>query len=135
MSEDVTGCALEFDAILRQRLEAAALARALTPNGSYTDKFLRAAMKRLGEVSPEGVIRMVDGTRFRGDVPIELMAAASQPGQAVGYLALLRRFVAQLEPEAYRRATLRGLLAPELAPVRFDETLDDAESNERSCAG
>ena len=47
----------------------------------------------------------------------------------------LRRFVAQLEPEAYRRATLRGLLAPELAPVRFDETLDDAESNERSCAG
>jgi hypothetical protein len=133
--EDVTGCALEFDATLRHRLEPAALARALTPNGSFTDKFLRAAMKRLGEVSPDGAIRMVDGTRFRGGVPIELSAASSQPGHAVGYLALLRRFVALLEPEAYRRATLRGLLAPELAPARFDETLDAALSSERSCAG
>ena len=131
--EDVTGCALEFDASLRQHLEPAALARALTPNGSFTDRFLRAAMKRLGEVSPDGVIRMVDGTRYRGGAPIELSAAASQPGRAVGYLALLRRFVAQLEPEHQRRATLRGLVAPELAPEHFDEGLDAALASERRC--
>jgi hypothetical protein len=134
-SEDVTGCALEFDAILRQGLEPAALARALTPNGSFTDRFLRAAMKRLGEVSPDGVIHMVNGTRYRSGLPMELSAAASQPGRAIGYLALLRRFVALLEPEPQRRATLRGLLAPELAPARFDEALDAARSHEQSCAG
>jgi hypothetical protein len=132
--EDVTGCALEFDETLRQRLEPAALARALTPNGSFTDRFLRAAMKRLGEISPDGVIHMVDGARFRSRVPIELSAAASQPGHAIGYLAVLRRFVDLLEPEAYRRATLRGLLAPELAPARFDEMLDAALSSEQGCA-
>ena len=63
-------------------------------------------MKRLGEVSPDGVIRMRDGSQFRGALPIELMAAATQPQEALGYLALLRRFVAQLEPEPGRAATL-----------------------------
>jgi hypothetical protein len=132
--DDVTGCALEFDATLRERLDPAALARALTPNGSFTDRFLRAAMKRLGEVSPDGAIHMIDGTLFRSGMPIELSAASSQPGHAIGYLALLRRFVSLLEPAAFHRATLQGLLAPELAPARFDETLDAAETRERSCA-
>ena len=131
--QDATGCALEFDSSLRAQLEPAALARALAPNGAYTDKFLRAAMKRLGEVSPDGVIAMADGTRYRGAIPLELMAAASQAGDAVGYLSVLRRFVAELEPERYRRETLRGLLAPELAPSRFEVVYDAAESRERSC--
>jgi hypothetical protein len=132
---DVTGCALEFDAALREALESAALARALTPNGAFTDAYLRAAMKRLGEVSPDGVIRMRDGSRFQGAVPIELMAAASQPHEALGYLALLRRFVALLEPEADAAAMLRGLVAPELAPGRFRTAFDAAAQRERSCAG
>ena len=130
---DVTGCALELDASLRDGLEPAALARALTPNGSHTDPYLRAAMKRLGEVSPGGVIRMRDGTEFRGAVPIELMAAATQPNEAIGYLSVLRRFVAEMEKEPYRDATLRGLIAPELAPDRFDALLQEAADRERRC--
>jgi hypothetical protein len=132
---DVTGCALEFDARLRDGLEPDALARALTPNGSQTDPYLRAAMKRLGEVSPEGVIRMRDGSRFRGAVPIELMAAATQPQEALGYLSLLRRFVAEMEAEPYRTATLHGLIAPELAPDRFAALVEEAETVERACGG
>ena len=130
---DVTGCALEFDEALREELDPAELARALTPNGTHTDPYLRAAMKRLGEVSPEGVIRMRDGTRFRGSVPIELMAAATQPDVALGYLALLRRFVAEMEAEPYRESTLRGLIAPELPPDRFDALLRQAQEREQSC--
>jgi hypothetical protein len=133
-TRDVTGCALAYDEALRSQLEPAALARALTPDGSFTDKFLRAAMKRLGEVSPRGVIQMLDGSTFRGAAPIELMAAATQPDQAVGYLALLRSFVEELEPEAYRRGTLRGLVAPELPRARFDAVADAAEARERACS-
>jgi hypothetical protein len=132
-SADVTGCALELDTALRDGLEPAALARALTPNGSHTDPYLRAAMKRLGEVSPGGVIRMRDGSEFRGAVPIELMAAATQPNEAIGYLSLLRRFVAEMEEQPHRDATLRGLVAPELAPDRFDAILREALERERSC--
>lgn len=132
---DVTGCALELDAALRDELEPAALARALTPNGSHTDPYLRAAMKRLGEVSPGGVIHMRDGSEFRSSVPIELMAAATQPNEAIGYLSLLRRFVAEMEEPPYRDSTLRGLIAPELAPARFDEALQRAAERERRCDG
>ena len=130
---DVSGCALDYDTSLREQLDPADLARALTPNGSYTDKYMRAAMKRLGEVSPGGAIRMIDGSEFRSDIPIELMAAATQPGQAIGYLSLLRQFVAELEPAPYRRMVLRGLIAPEVPPDRFDAFADEAERREQGC--
>jgi hypothetical protein len=130
---DVTGCALEFDTALRESLDPAALARALSPSGAHTDNYLQAAMKRLGEVSPDGVIRMRDGSRFQGKLPIELMAAATQPQDAIGYLALLRRFVALLEPEPGRSATLRGLVAPELPPDRWTQLLDAANRREQAC--
>jgi hypothetical protein len=132
---DVSGCALEFDSTLRSQLDPAALARALTPSGSYTDKFMRAAMRRLGEVSSGGVIRMIDGSEFRGEIPIELMAAATQPGEAIGYLSLLRRFIALLEPAAHRRHTLRGLIATEVSPASFERFLLASEERERSCLG
>jgi hypothetical protein len=134
-SADVTGCALAFDQALREQLDPAAVARALTPSGSYTDNFVRAAMKRLGEVSPDGVIRMLDGSEFHGSIPIELMAAATQPESAIGYLALLRTFVAELEPEAQRRHTLRGLIAPEQPQESFDGAMGVAEQRERGCLG
>jgi hypothetical protein len=130
---DVAGCALEFDRALRDQLDPAEVARALTPNGSYTDNYMRAAMKRLGEISAGGVIRMLDGSEFRGSIPIELMAAATQPGQAIGYLALLRTFVAELEPEAHRSHTLRALVAPERPQSSFDGALSVAEQREQGC--
>lgn len=129
----LNGCAQAFDEVLRQRLEPAALARALVPKGAFTDPFLRAAMKRLGEVSPEGVVSLVDGSRFRVAAPIELAAAVTRASEAIGYLALLRQMVAELEPTDYRRATLRGLIAPELGSSLFDAILDAAEASERGC--
>jgi hypothetical protein len=130
-----SGCALEFDRALRDELDPAALARALTPNGSYTDRYLRAALKRLGEVSPGGTLHLVDGSSFQSDVPIELMAAATQPNQVIGYLAMLRAFVAELEPPATQRATLRGLIAPGRPPADFDRLIEAAERRERDCTG
>jgi hypothetical protein len=132
-SEDVAGCALAYDAALREQLEAAALARALAPDGSFTDPYLREAMKRLGQLSPDGVVTLTDGSQFRTAAPIELMAAASQSAEVVGYLATLREFVAELEPAAGRRETLRGLIAPELAVERFDAVVDTAEASESRC--
>ena len=130
---DVTGCTLEFDSELRSRLDPAALARALTPRGSFADPYLRAAMRRLGELSPTGVVSFAGGAKFDPAVPIELDAALSQAAGAVGYLALLRRFVVEFEPEEYRRETLRSLVAPELSLERFGEVVDAAVKSELAC--
>ena len=56
-----------------------------------------------------------------------------QPADAIGYLALLRAFVSDLEPPAYRRETLRSLMAPELGAVEFAAAVDHAEAAESSC--
>jgi len=131
---DVSGCALAFDDSLRQSLDTASLSRALAPRGAFTDPYLRAAMKRLGEVSPGARIAMLDGSRFDPARPIELHAAQSQPAEAKGYLALLRTLVDALEPEGQRARALRSLLAPEMSPARFDAALARAEAAQRACA-
>jgi hypothetical protein len=130
---EVGGCALRFDQVLREQLDSAALARALAPSGAFTDPYLREALKRLGEVSPGGAVMLLDGTRFDTGIPLELAAAASQASEVQGFLAMLRAFVAELEPDPYRRATLQGLIAPELTPDAFAAALARAEAAERSC--
>lgn len=129
----VSGCAAEFDAALREKLEPSALTRALAPKGGFSDPYLRAALKRLGELSPDGTLVLVDGTRFRAAIPIELSAAASQSGEVQGYLAILRQLVNELEPEADRREALRGLIAPEVGAASFDEIVRGAELREQQC--
>jgi len=129
---EVGGCAAVWDRSLRQQLEPADLARALSPRGEFTDPYLRAAMRRLGELQDD-VVRLADGSRFRVSVPIELMAAAGQAHEVEGYLAALRSFVAGLEPAEHRREALRGLVAPQLPPERFAELVDAADAAERAC--
>ena len=132
-SSDVTGCALDFDAGMREKLDPGDLSRALTPRGDFTDRYLRAAMRRLGEVTPGNTVSFGPGGSYDPTVPIELEAALSQASLAKGYLALLRRFVARLEPEEFRADTLRSLIAPELDSARFAEDLAFAEGRERTC--
>jgi hypothetical protein len=132
---DVSGCAAVYDQALRDALDPAALSRALAPRGEFTDLYLRAALRRLGEVSRDGVIHLAGGERFRPDIPLELAAAASQAAKAEGYLALLRRWVALLEPEAFQAQTLRSLVAPELDAKRFEAALAAAAEAERRCRG
>ncbi len=132
---DVTGCNAAFDDALRGELDREQLARALRPRGEFTDPYLRTALRRLGEVSPGGVIRVGEDREFRPGIPLELAAAASEAWQARGYLALLRRWVQLLEPREYRQEALRSLLAPELAIDRFASALGRAESAERRCRG
>ena len=108
--------------------------RALAMKGAFTDPYLRAAMKRLGEVSPDSEVVLIDGTIYRTWIPLELAAAASQAAEVKGYLVLLRRFVAELESSPYRRETLRGLIAPEVSPAGFEAMMDEAEAAEQRCS-
>ena len=133
-TRDVTGCAVLFDDALREQLDFSQLARALAPQGSFQDPYLRAALKRLGEVSPGGEVTLIDGTKYRTSIPLELSAASSQAAEVRGYLAMLRSFVAQLEAEPYRRSTLRGLVAPELVPADWDRMIEKAEAEEAACS-
>jgi hypothetical protein len=130
---DVTGCALAFDATLRSQLDPEQLARALAPRGDFTDPYLHAALRRLGEVSPGGVIALAGGARYRPGVPLELAAAASQASAARGYLALLRQWVRLLDPAPYRTEALRSLVAPEMDPATFAAALSKAEAAEGRC--
>ena len=132
-AEDVAGCARVFDDALREELDAEALARALAPRGTFTDPYLRAAMKRLAELSPGARVQMLDGSTLTSS-PIELSAAMSQAAQARGFLALLRAFVREIETPSGRHDTLRGLVAPESSPEAFSEALRSAERRETSCA-
>jgi hypothetical protein len=125
---DVTGCAASFDAALRRKLDREQLSRALSPRGDFTDPYVRAALRRLGEVSPGGMIHMEDGSSFRPDVPIELAAAATQAASAKGFLALLRAWVRVLEPAPYRSDALRSLVAPEMDRASFVKALGAANA-------
>lgn len=131
----VTGCSLEFEASLRDALGVGALARALVPSGDFTDRYLRAAMRRLGELLPEGSVETAAGTRYRTSVPIELEAALSEAAQTRGFVAALRAFVAQLEEPEHRADTLRSLIAPEAASSAFASDYAEAQAREAGCRG
>jgi len=131
---DVVGCAAVFDDALRKSLDREALTRALVPHGAFTDPYLRAVMKRLGEIS-DGAVTLEDGTRLNPAAPLELAAAMSQASDAKGYLALLRAFSRELDGPERAHETLRGLVAPELEPSTFAAALAGAEAQEKSCRG
>lgn len=133
-SEAVAGCALRFDAALRQGLEPARLARALTPSGDFTDPVLRASLRRLAELTPGGQIGLTDGTRLDLDAPLEFEAALGQSQDVAGLLALLRALAAELASPEQRSAILRGLLAPELDQASFERHRARAERAERECS-
>ena len=129
---DVLGCALAFDAGLREALDASALARALAPRGSFIDPILRAGMRRLGELSPGGRVTLEDGTKWMPSIPLELEAALAQAASVKGYLALLRRFSIELDGTK-TSDTLRGIIAPEMPEAQFTVLLDRAAARERTC--
>ena len=131
---DVTRCALKFDRTLRDELDPGALNRALAPQGAFTDRYVRAAMRRLGEVTPGGVVSFTDGSKYSPKVPIELEVSLNQAAQAEGFLALLRTFVNDLEDQNYRSETLRSLIAPELDSSSFEVVLEKANAAQASCA-
>ncbi len=130
---DVTGCAAVFDETLREALDPERLSRALAPRGEFTDPYLRAAMRRLGEISPGGLVTLRDGTQLDVRSAMQLSAASNEGAQARGFLALLRRLVAHMQAEPDRAAVLRSLIAPEADPGRFAEHLAAAERAEAEC--
>lgn len=132
-ARDVTGCALAFDSLVREELDPGALNRALAPQGAFTDRYVRAAMRRLGEVTPGGAVEFTDGSKYSPEVPIELEVSLNQAAQAKGFLALLRTFVYDLEQEEYRAETYRSLIAPELDSTTFDVVLEKANAAQETC--
>ena len=131
---NVFGCALYFDRSMRSQLDSEALSRALAPSSSFVDPHIRSALQRLGELSPDGLITLIDGSKLRPSIPLDLAAASAQSAEAIGVLSLLRAFIAELEPSEQRRNALRGVIAPELDSERFDAIVEIAEEYERRCS-
>jgi hypothetical protein len=129
----VTGCAGEYDRSLRAALEPDAPSLRETTD-ERRRAFVLAAIARLGEISPGAAIRMTDGRVLRVDRPAEMSAAAAEPREALGFLAVLRAGVEDLEAPPDRRAALQSLLAPDLPAPAFGAALDHAEAREAACA-
>ena len=129
----VSGCALRFDAALREGLEPTDLARALTPSADFIDPILRAALLRLAELSPDGQLRLADGTRLQPELALEFEAALGQADQVEGFLALLRALAARMASKEEQTQVLRGLVAPELDQGSFEDRAAEAERAEREC--
>jgi hypothetical protein len=130
-AEDVAGCARVFDDALREELDAEALARALAPRGTFTDPYLRAAMKRLVELTPDARVQMLDGSTFTSS-PIELSAAMSQAAQArVSRPAARLRARDRAPADVTTRCAARG--TGETSPEAFLAALRSAEQRETSC--
>ena len=130
----VQGCALLLDESIREQLDLGDLARALRPSGSFTDRYVRAAMRRMAELSPGGVVTFVDGSQLRPDSPLELEMALGNAAGAKGFLSLRPAFGAKIETtEEARLESLRSLLAPEMSASKFGEVLSSAGARELSC--
>lgn len=129
----VGACAMRFDETLRSSLDRGGLSRALTPRGEFTDRYVRSAMRRFGEIADGRAVRFLDGSRFDPSVPIELDAALSQAESAIGFLALLRSFAIELDGPELGAHSLRSLVAPELDAAGFETLLEGAERAERAC--
>ncbi len=132
-ASSVSECSLRFDRALRASLDPELLARSLSVYDPFIGRYVRAALRRLGEIAPDHALLLVDGTRFRADVPLEFEAAAGRAGEAIGLLALFRDLVAALEPAELRAATLRSVIAPGLSRERFAVALAGAEAVGEAC--
>lgn len=129
---DLSDCALRFDRAMRAELDPGSLARALEPRGEFTDRYVRGAMRRMGEVADGGVVTFTDGSTYRPEVPIELDAALSQAGSAVGFLSVLRSFTKHFEG-AHAVEALRSLIAPEQGVDAFSARFEAARAVEATC--
>ena len=120
---------------LRESLEPAALARALAPRGE-----LHGPLPAHRDEAPR---RGVAGRPHRDARRLELQrraarsssrAAMSQPGDALGYLALLRTFVDKVEPPDQRREhAARPRRARGRLRAASHSFVDAAEQAERQC--
>jgi hypothetical protein len=131
--ERVGRCALVFDAELRDRLDPAELRRTFDSAPPFVVPVLRASLRRLGELAPDGRLHLRDGTRLEPGRPLEIELGLQRGEQVEGALAFLRALVEALEPAAWRDVALRGLVAPESDPVAFGHALADARAAEAAC--
>lgn len=132
-ADAISSCALAFDRSLRAALDPTQLARALSVYEAFGGRYVRAALRRLGELAPGAAVPLADGSRFRLDVPLEFEAAAGRAAEVVGLLSLLRDFVAELEVPEQRAAALRSLIAPGVPRAAFAAALSAARAAENDC--
>jgi hypothetical protein len=119
---------------MRNRLDASQLARALGASARDGDAaFRHEAMRRLGALSRDGVVRSLLGATYHVDQEIEALAASSMASEILGYLALVRSAVAALTSPAHRSETLRGSIAPEVSVADWRVIADESDRAEGAC--
>ncbi len=129
----VDACSRSFEDRLREGVPESSLARGLAPTGRFTDAIHRAALRRLGELTPGGWVELVDGTRFDPKRPREADFVTSRASEARGYLALLSAFVREVTPAARADDVFASLIAPDLPATEVGAVIAAAREAEQTC--
>ena len=132
-SEHANTCARAFDAALREKLPAEALARALAPTGRFVDAVHAAAVRRLAEVAPGRSLELLDGVQLDPRKPAEADHALGRLAEIRGYLGWLRSFVWEVAPTRKAPGVLAALIAPALSAEEFAAALEHASAAEVGC--
>ncbi len=114
-------------------ISASSLARGFAPTGRFVDAIHRAALRRLGELAPDGLVELSDGTRFDPTHPIEADFVLGRAADARGYLALLAAFVRSVATDGSGDRALAALIAPGLAASDVTAAIASGREAEASC--
>lgn len=129
----VDSCARQFEQKLRQDTPASSLARAFAPTGRFLDTIHRAALRRLAELSHDGLVEVADGARFDPMRPIEADLAMGRAGEILGYLAVLDAFVGEVATADEANQVLASLIAPDLPVPEMMVAIREARFVEQAC--
>ncbi len=134
MTETTRGsCARAFESILRSELDERALLQSLGRDDHAERAALRAALRRMTEVTKERTLQLLSGTRLRAASPLEFELAWTRRTEVQGYLDWLHDFAALVEPDDAGSRAFRGLVAPTWRPSAFDELLHTALRERDRC--
>ena len=132
-SQALGACEGPYDRALRDALTDRELAGRLGRDDHPYRATLRAALRRLAEVSPDAVLHTVHGEQIAPASPLEFELAWSRSAEIEGYLGWLGVLAERLDPDDRGALALRSLIAPDWSAARFHALLASAQSARESC--
>ncbi len=94
---------------------------------------LRAALRRLAELSPDRTLHTTGGTALVSGSPLEFELAWSRSAEIDGYLRWLHDVAQRIEPEDEGTRAFRSMVAPGWEVGRFDRLLASARTGLEQC--
>jgi hypothetical protein len=126
-------CGGRYERALREELTERELATRLGRDDHPYRATLRAALRQLAQVSPDGTLHTTTGASLSPHTPLEFELAWSQSADIEGYLTWLHELALRINPTDDGALAFRSLVAPDWSTARFDQLLASAASARGEC--